>query len=75
MRRSTFLECTIIVAFLLAGISNGAFAADKNVKLGDRISNLTFKDIHYLPRSLDDFPKAKAFVLVFTDTTCPIVQR
>ncbi len=45
------------------------------IKVGDRIGNLTFKDIHYLPRSLDDFSDKKAFVLVFTNTTCPVVQR
>jgi hypothetical protein len=42
---------------------------------GDQVGNLSFKDIHYLPRSLADFPKARAFVLVFTTTTCPVVGR
>jgi thiol-disulfide isomerase/thioredoxin len=50
-------------------------AASKDVKIGDRIANLTFKDTRYLPRSLDDFPDKKAFVLVFTNTSCPLVQR
>ncbi|HMF11401.1 MAG TPA: redoxin family protein [Gemmataceae bacterium] len=50
-------------------------AGGKEIALGATIPNLTFKDIHYLPRSLDDFGKKKAFVLVFTNTTCPIVQR
>ena len=36
---------------------------------------MRFKDIHYLPRSLVDFPKARVFVLVFTNATCPLVQR
>jgi thiol-disulfide isomerase/thioredoxin/mono/diheme cytochrome c family protein len=58
------------------------FAADTkstpkatNVKIGSRVGNLTFKDIHYLPRSLDDFPKAKVFVVAFTSTSCPLVQQ
>jgi hypothetical protein len=49
--------------------------AAKSVAVGDRIDNLVFTDIHYLPRSLDDFPDRKAFVLVFTNTSCPLVQR
>jgi thiol-disulfide isomerase/thioredoxin len=44
-------------------------------KVGDRTGNLAFTDIRYLPRTLNDFPKAKAFVLVFTNTDCPVVQR
>jgi peroxiredoxin len=50
-------------------------AVEREVKIGATIANLTFKDIHYLPRSLDDFEKKKAFVLVFTNTSCPVVQR
>src|SRR3954463_12623361 len=53
----------------------GSAAAEPDVKIGAPITNLTFKDIRYLPRSLDDFPKKKAFVLVFTTTSCPLVQR
>src|SRR5262245_34441804 len=50
-------------------------AGAKEAALGTTIGNLTFKDIHYLPRSLDDFGKKKAFVLTFKNTTCPVVQR
>jgi thiol-disulfide isomerase/thioredoxin len=53
----------------------GQTAAAKEIKIGSKIANLTFKDIRYLPRSLADFPNKKAFVLVFTNTTCPLVQR
>jgi peroxiredoxin len=49
--------------------------AEKRAKIGDKIDQLTFKDIRYLPRSLNDFPKKKAIVLVFTNTTCPVAQR
>lgn len=51
-----------------------AAAAEPTVG-GASVGNLTFKDIRYLPRSLDDFKDKKAFVLVFTNTTCPLVQR
>jgi hypothetical protein len=36
---------------------------------------LSFKDIRYLTRTLDDLPKSKAYVLVFTTTSCPLVTR
>src|SRR5262249_7145810 len=52
-----------------------ATAPAAEIKIGDRSGNLVFKDIRYLPRSLDDFPDTKAFVLVFTNTSCPLVQR
>src|SRR5262249_14153219 len=55
----------------LAGIG----AKEKSVALGSRAEKLTFKDIHYLPRTLDDLGSAKAYVLIFTTTGCPLVQR
>jgi thiol-disulfide isomerase/thioredoxin/mono/diheme cytochrome c family protein len=49
--------------------------------IGDQLGPLTFTDIRFLPRSLSDLaskqdpvPK-RAFVLIFTNTTCPLVQR
>lgn len=50
-------------------------------KIGEKVANATFKDIRYLPRSLselvspDDKVETRAIVLVFTNTTCPLVQR
>lgn len=48
---------------------------DNAVPIGTKVSNLTFKDIRYLPRSLDDFKDKKAFVLVFVDRSCPVAQK
>lgn len=45
------------------------------VPISTQIDNLTFKDTRYLPRSLNDFKDKQAFVLVFTNTSCPLVQR
>jgi hypothetical protein len=36
---------------------------------------LTFQDIRYLKRSLDDFASARTYVLVFTMTSCPVANR
>jgi hypothetical protein len=63
------------VALLVVLVAAPAAAEEPGVPIGTRVGNLTFKDIRYLNRSLDDFPKAKAFVLVFVDTGCPLAQR
>lgn len=50
-------------------------------RVGEQVARFEFQDAWFLPRSLDDFnAKAfptprRAFVLVFTNTTCPLVQR
>jgi thiol-disulfide isomerase/thioredoxin len=64
-----------IPVFAACALLASAGSAAERVAVGDTIPNLTFKDIHYLPRSLDQFGKKNAFVLVFTNTTCPLVQR
>lgn len=51
------------------------------VQVGDKVERFEFQDTWFLPRSLDDFnaktfpTPRQAFVLVFTNTTCPLVQR
>jgi peroxiredoxin len=45
------------------------------VPIGTKVNNLTFTDIRYLPRSLDDFKGKKALVLVFVDRSCPVAKR
>src|SRR5437762_7499186 len=66
--RSTF---ALAVALLPAA----AARAGEPAKLGDRVGKLTFTDIRSLPRTLDDFGPKKAYVLVFTDTGCPLARR
>ena len=56
-------------------MANSVQAKDQKVPLGTQPEKFTLKDIHYLPRSLDDLGEAKAYVLVFTTTGCPLVQR
>lgn len=75
MRSSTFLMRAAWVALFWAGASFSFAAEPQKVKIGKRIANLTFKDIRYLPRSLDDFPKGRVFAVVFVNTTCPLAQR
>jgi peroxiredoxin len=75
MHGKSLLTGLALAAVLLAAGRNSAAAGEKGAKIGDKVANLTFKDIRYLPRSLADFPKAKAFVLVFTTTSCPVAQR
>ena len=60
-----------IIAALLAIQAS----AEERPKIGSEIPNLKFKDIRYLNRSLSDFGEPKAVVLVFSNTTCPLVQK
>jgi thiol-disulfide isomerase/thioredoxin len=60
----------------MIGVAVPALSADRpEVPLGTKIQALSFKDIRHLPRSLDELGKQKAFVFVFTNTTCPLVQK
>jgi thiol-disulfide isomerase/thioredoxin len=61
----------IVVLCLFAASAH----AQDAVKIGDAVGKLKFTDIRGLPRSLDDFGKKKAYVLVFTNTSCPLVKR
>jgi thiol-disulfide isomerase/thioredoxin len=52
-----------------------AGAAETKIPIGSKPADFTLTDIHYLPRTLDDYGHPKAFVLVFTTTGCPIVRQ
>src|SRR5580698_10303732 len=52
-----------------------AMAAEATVRVGQNVGKLAFKDIRFLNRSLADFSGKKAFVIVCTNTTCPLVQK
>jgi thiol-disulfide isomerase/thioredoxin len=63
------LPLVLLPLFTVAG------STQQDVKIGDRIGELRFIDIHYLRRTLDDFGSKKALVLVFTNTSCPVAKR
>jgi thiol-disulfide isomerase/thioredoxin len=52
-----------------------ATAAEATVHIGQNVGKLAFKDIRYLSRSLADMSGKKAYVIVCTSTTCPLVQK
>jgi thiol-disulfide isomerase/thioredoxin len=58
---------------MLLAAANGS--AQDAPKIGDVAGKLKFTDIRSLPRTLDDFGKKKAYVVVFTNTTCPLAKR
>jgi thiol-disulfide isomerase/thioredoxin len=62
------------VVVLLALLCPPARGADVP-KIGEAAGKLSFTDIRSLPRTLDDFGPKKATVLVFVNTSCPVVQR
>jgi len=61
--------------FLILITGCAATASGGESPIGVRIDDLRFKDIRYLPRSLRDLGEHRAYVFVFTNTTCPIVKR
>ena len=66
----------VLIAVLVPGTTPEQLSpATEPAAIGSKVPNLTFKDIRYLTRSLDDFPKAKAFALVFVDSGCPLAER
>ena len=91
MARRSQLICRVVswvVACVATGavlVAQAATSDDAPAKarpqIGDKLAACTFTDIRFLPRSLSDFVSEKdpvqkrAFVLVFTNTTCPLVQQ
>lgn len=61
---------TLLILTLMA-----SFASAEPPGIGSPIRKLTFTDIRSLPRNLDDFGSKRAYVFVFVNTTCPLVQR
>lgn len=67
---------TSIAGIILACLASGVVATEPaRPKIGAELPNLHFKDIRYLQRSLTDLGEPKLTVLVFTNTTCPLVQK
>ena len=71
------LKFVIILAVAALVPARVAFhaAEPERVAIGAMVPNLRFKDIRYVARTLDDLGQQKAFVLVFTNTTCPVAQK
>jgi hypothetical protein len=64
-----------IILLVLAGVTSLGRAADKSPSIGETISDLRFKDIRGLNRSLVDLGPKRAYVFAFTTTTCPLVRK
>lgn len=72
------LRIAVLSGLAWAAVAGGAalWGADAaRPQIGAEVAPLRFKDIRYLTRTLDDFGARRAFVLVFTNTTCPLVQK
>src|SRR5262245_20296181 len=68
-------RCLTLGVLVSAALAGATPAAEAEVKIGSVVPKLSFKDIRYLTRTLDDLPKSKVYVLAFVNTTCPLVQR
>lgn len=75
MRFQSLLVCLLVVAGVLIAGPQTPAAETQSVHIGDEIKDVSFKDIRYLPRRLSELGEHSAFVAVFVNSTCPIVQR
>jgi thiol-disulfide isomerase/thioredoxin/mono/diheme cytochrome c family protein len=64
-----------ILALLTVLLLTNSAQSQDVPKFGEPVGKLKFTDIRSLPRTLDDFGAKKAYVLVFTNTSCPVAQR
>lgn len=60
---------------VLCALAVCAAGAHAKVAIGDSVGMIEFKDIRYVTRTLKDLGEAKAYVLVFSSTTCPVALR
>lgn len=67
------LAWCVVASCLVGGLS--AAAEPSRPAIGSTIGELKFKDIRSLPRTLTEVGPARAYVLLFTTTECPIVRR
>ena len=74
MRRSLLTSVWLVILACLG--PDTLWAADAaRTPIGAEIQSLRFKDIRALPRTLADLGETRATVIVFTNTTCPLVQK
>ncbi|MFM7040041.1 MAG: redoxin family protein [Planctomycetaceae bacterium] len=70
------LCCAVLCCAALCCVAQPLQADDAvGLSIGKVSPELRFRDIRGLNRQLQDFGEAKAVVLTFTSTTCPLVRR
>jgi thiol-disulfide isomerase/thioredoxin len=52
-----------------------AVSAQAELNIGDKAGTLLFKDIRYLPRTLQEVGEANYYVLFFMTNACPLARR
>ena len=71
MNLQHFIPSLVCLQLIVASVE----ARPAKVPIGSQPEKIIFKDIRYLPRSLDDFGHPKVMVLAFTTTECPLSRR
>lgn len=76
MGRKSLIRPALVLVVVLSPMTWGADDDHGDrPRIGQRVDGLAFKDIRFLTRSLDDFGPMAAFVVVATNSTCPVTQR
>jgi thiol-disulfide isomerase/thioredoxin/mono/diheme cytochrome c family protein len=70
---STWIHRVSVGLISVLGLAQSLPAAPPAI--GETIGDLRFKDIRALPRSMTDLGRKRAYVFVFTTTSCPLVRR
>lgn len=65
----------LAICLVFCGTTLIVHAADVKPSIGDQITDLRFKDIRGLQRSLKDLGEKRAYVFAFVTTQCPLVKR
>ena len=63
-----------ILSAILTATMTFADAPATPPSAGSKVADFSLKDIHRRPRSIADYKQAKAFVVVFLDTECPLAK-
>jgi thiol-disulfide isomerase/thioredoxin len=71
----TRMKSLFSALMILFTFGTSLLSAAERLEIGKEAPELRFKDIRYLQRSLADLGEAKAYVIVFTNTSCPLVQK
>lgn len=71
------MPIALAISLLLATAATNADSstAVAKPKIGSKIAGVSFVDLRYLKRTLSEFGRKKAFVIVFMNCDCPIAQR
>lgn len=74
-RRGVWWGIVLVACCLAGGVDAAEPPAAPRPAIGSPVKAVSFTDIRYLSRTLDELGPARAYVVVFTKRDCPLVKR